>query len=101
MTKQKSNIVKSPIPTPPPVMRKLSMFVHYSGLREYVGTEYDMPPFDVPNGSKFSRMDGKTFWFDGAHKTWISPDGDVISEMHYEEGGGGTIVTPPSEGGKK
>lgn len=96
MTKQKSNIVKSPIPTPPPVMRKLSMFVHYSGLREYVGTEYDMPPFDVPNGSKFSRMDGKTYWFDGAHKRWISSDGDVIKKP----GGGGhvivTPVTPPS-----
>ena len=34
----------------------ISLFTHYSGLREYVGTEDDMPPFDVPNGSKFSRM---------------------------------------------
>lgn len=46
----------------------ISLFTHYSGLREYVGTEDDMPPFDVPNGSKFSQMDGKTYWFDGAHK---------------------------------
>lgn len=37
----------------------ISLFTHYSGLREYVGTENDMPPFDVPNGSKFSQMDGK------------------------------------------
>lgn len=38
----------------------ISLFTHYSGLREYVGTEKDRPPFDVPNGSKFSQMDGKT-----------------------------------------
>lgn len=42
----------------------ISLFTHYSGLREYVGTNTDMPPFDVPNGSKFSQMDGKTYWFD-------------------------------------
>lgn len=57
----------------------ISLFTHYSGLREYVGTETDTPPFDVPNGSKFSRMDGKTYWFDGAHKKWISSDGDEYS----------------------
>lgn len=51
----------------------ISLFTHYSGLREYVGTEDDMPPFDVPNGSKFSRMDGKTFWYDGPHKRGFPP----------------------------
>lgn len=76
----------------------ISLFTHYSGLREYVGTETDTPPFDVPNGSKFSRMDGKTFWFDGAHKRWISSDGDEIAN---DGGIGDVIVTPPSEGDKK
>ena len=57
----------------------ISLFTHYSGLREYVGTEDDMSPFDVPNGSKFSRMDGKTFWYDAPHKTWVSSDGGEIS----------------------
>ena len=79
----------------------ISLFTHYSGLREYVGTETDEPPFDVPNGSKFSRMDGKTYWFDGAHKTWISSDGDAINAPHPKEDVGGTVVTPPSEGDKK
>lgn len=37
MAKQKSNIVKSPIPTPTPVMRKLSKFVHYKGVEEFRG----------------------------------------------------------------
>lgn len=57
----------------------ISLFTHYSGLREYVGTEDDMPPFDVPNDSKFSRMDGKTFWYDAPHKTGVSSDDDEIS----------------------
>lgn len=73
----------------------ISLFTHYSGLHEYVGTETDTPPFDVPNGSKFSRMDGKTFWFDGRHKMWFSSDGDVTRAPNP------TDVTPPSEGGKK
>lgn len=68
---------------------KISLFTHYSGLREYVGTKHDIPPFDVPNGSKFSRMDGKTFWFDGEKKKWISSDGDVITQ---KTGGGGHTV---------
>lgn len=79
----------------------ISLFTHYSGLREYVGTEDDIPPFDVPNGSKLSLMDGKTYWFDGAHKRWISADGDVINAPHPKEDIGGTVVTPPSEGDKK
>jgi hypothetical protein len=54
----------------------ISLFTHYSGLREYVGTETDTPPFD------------------GTHKRWISSDGDTINV-------GDAIVTPPSEGGKK
>ncbi len=78
----------------------ISLFAHYSGLREYVGTDTDTPPFDVPNGSKFSRMDGKTYWFDGAHKKWISSDGDEINAPSPLDEGG-TIVTPPSEGDKK
>lgn len=75
----------------------ISLFTHYSGLREYVGTETDEPPFDVPNGSKFSRMDGKTYWFDGERKKWISSDGDSITNG----GGGHVIVTPPSEADEK
>lgn len=74
----------------------ISLFTHYSGLREYVGTETDTPPFDVPNGSKFSRMDGKTYWFDGEHKKWISSDGDFINAPSHKDEGG-TIVTPPKE----
>lgn len=65
----------------------ISLFTHYSGLREYVGTETDTPPFDVPNGSKFSRMDGKTFWFDAEHNKWISSNGDEITQMQVEVGG--------------
>lgn len=74
----------------------ISLFTHYSGLREYVGTDTDTPPFDVPNGSKFSRMDGKTYWFDGAHKKWISSDGDEIANVG---GIGEAIDTPPREVG--
>ena len=70
----------------------ISLFTHYSGLREYVGTDTDTPPFDVPSGSKFSRMDGKTYWFDGEHKKWISSDGDVITEKGGGGGGGGHMV---------
>lgn len=72
----------------------ISLFTHYSGLREYVGTDTDTPPFDVPNGSKFSRMDGTTYWFDAEHNKWISPDGIDITD---DDNIGGTIVTPPSE----
>ena len=75
----------------------ISLFTHYSGLREYVGTETDEPPFDVPNGSKFSRMDGKTYWFDAARNKWISSDGDVINAPSPIEDEGGPIVTPPKE----
>lgn len=39
----------------------ISLFTHYSGLREYVGTEDDMPPFDVPNGSSFHEWTAKHF----------------------------------------
>lgn len=65
----------------------IRLFTHYSGLREYVGRDADEPPFDVPNGSKFSRMDGKTFWFDAEHNKWISSNGDEITQMQVDGGG--------------